>query len=410
MTRQKLQWPIWIAFSIVIASVAYYGKSYLPQLKQDAPPKPSDKHGKSAIAVLAAAATQQDVPVYLTGLGTVTGLHTVTIRSRIDGELVKVNFKEGQMVRAGALLAEIDARAYKVQVQQAEGQLKRDTALLKNAETDLARYRTLLKQDSISAQQTATQESLVKQYQGTVAIDQAMLANATLQLSYTKIIAPISGRLGLRLVDQGNIVHINDVNGLAVISQTQPTSVIFTLPEDALPAVMQQFHAGKQLTVIAFDRSGNKKLAQGNLTAIDNQIDLNTGTVKLKSQFDNTDAALFANQFVNVKMLVNTLHSVVTVPAAAIQNGVSGAFVYVVKDDQTVSVRAVKLGAVDGEQVVIEDGLNADEWVVVDGADKLREGTPIKLINRDAPVPNKLGTIPLLKKDQVQTQRRDHAD
>jgi multidrug efflux system membrane fusion protein len=225
-----------------------------------------------------------------------------------------------------------------------------------------------------------------------------MLANAKLQLSYTKIIAPISGRLGLRLVDQGNIVHVNDANGLAVISQTQPISVIFTLPEDALPAVMQQFHAGKQLTVIAFDRSGNKKLAQGNLTAIDNQIDLNTGTVKLKSQFDNTDAALFANQFVNVKMLVNTLHSVVTVPAAAIQNGASGAFVYVVKDDQTVSVRAVKLGAVDGEQVVIEDGLNADEWVIVDGADKLREGTPIKLINRDAPAPNKLGAIPLLKK------------
>ncbi len=383
MTKQKLQWPIWLALSIVIGSVAYYGRSHFLQPKQNEHTKPSDKQGKGAIAVLAATAIQQDVPVYLAGLGTVTGLHTVTVRSRIDGELVKVAFKEGQMVRAGDLLADIDARAFQVQVMQAEGQLKRDTALLKNAETDLARYKTLLKQDSISAQQTATQESLVKQYQGTVAIDQALLANAKLQLSYTKITAPISGRLGLRLVDQGNIVHANDANGLAVITQIQPISVVFTLPEDALPTVMQQLHAGKQLTVTAFDRSGNKKLAQGKLTAIDNQIDLSTGTVKLKSQFDNADAVLFANQFVNVKMLVDTLQSVVTVPSAAIQNGVQGTFVYVVKDDQTVSVCAVKLGPVDGEQVVIEDGLKADEWVIVDGADKLREGAQIKLINRE---------------------------
>jgi multidrug efflux system membrane fusion protein len=388
VTRQKLAWPIWISLCVIIASGAYYGKSYLPKTKADDNPKHSDKHAKSPVAVLAAVATMQDVPVYLNGLGTANPLNTVVVRSRIDGELVKVAFKEGQMVHAGDLLAEIDARAYKVQVQQAEGQLLHDAALLTNAQADLARYRTLLRQDSISAQQTLTQESLVKQYQGTVAIDQALLNNAKLQLSYTKITAPISGRLGLRLVDQGNMVHANDANGLAVITQTQPINVIFTLPEDALPSVMEQLHDGKQLPVEAYNRNGSQQLAQGRLMAIDNQIDLNTGTVKLKSQFDNTDAALFANQFVNIKMLLDTLHSVVTVPSAALQNGVSGTFVYVAKDDQTVVVRPVKLGSVYGEQVVIEEGLKADELVIIDGADKLRDGAQIKLIKRGLDVSN----------------------
>jgi multidrug efflux system membrane fusion protein len=388
VTRQKLAWPIWISLCVIIASGAYYGKSYLPKTKADDNPKHSDKHAKSPVAVLAAVATMQDVPVYLNGLGTANPLNTVVVRSRIDGELVKVAFKEGQMVHAGDLLAEIDARAYKVQVQQAEGQLLHDAALLTNAQADLARYRTLLRQDSISAQQTLTQESLVKQYQGTVAIDQALLNNAKLQLSYTKITAPISGRLGLRLVDQGNMVHANDANGLAVITQTQPINVIFTLPEDALPSVMEQLHDGKQLPVEAYNRNGSQQLAQGRLMAIDNQIDLNTGTVKLKSQFDNTDAALFANQFVNIKMLLDTLHSVVTVPSAALQNGVSGTFVYVAKDDQTVVVRPVKLGSVYGEQVVIEEGLKADELVIIDGADKLRDGAQIKLIRRGLDVSN----------------------
>jgi membrane fusion protein, multidrug efflux system len=393
--KQKLKWPLAIALGIALLGAAYYGKSYFLQSKQSIPVNPSDKRTKGVIAVVAAPATQQDVPVYLTGLGTVTGLQTVTIRSRIDGELVKIYFKEGQMVRAGTLLADIDARAFKVQVLQAEGQLKRDIALLKNAQTDFTRYKTLLQQDSISAQQTATQESLVKQYQGTVAVDQAVLDNAKLQLSYTQITAPISGRLGLRLIDQGNIIHANDATGLVVITQTQPINVIFTIPEDALPAVMQQRHLNKQLKVEAYDRSGNKKLAQGYLTAIDNQIDINTGTVKLKSQFDNKDGVLFANQFVNVKMLINILNSVITVPAAAIQNGVSGSFVYVVKEDQTVTVRNVKLGAVNGEQVVIETGLTAD---------KLRDGTQVKLINRDMPISNPIE----FQKDQTPTRGLNH--
>lgn len=400
MIKQKLKWPLAIALGIALLGAAYYGKSYFLQSKQSNPVNPSDKRTKGVIAVVAAPATQQDVPVYLTGLGTVTGLQTVTIRSRIDGELVKIYFKEGQMVRAGTLLADIDARAFKVQVLQAEGQLKRDIALLKNAQTDFTRYKTLLQQDSISAQQTATQESLVKQYQGTVAVDQAVLDNAKLQLSYTQITAPISGRLGLRLIDQGNIIHANDATGLVVITQTQPINVIFTIPEDALPAVMQQRQLNKQLKVEAYDRSGNKKLAQGYLTAIDNQIDINTGTVKLKSQFDNKDGVLFANQFVNVKMLINILNSVITVPSAAIQNGISGPFVYVVKEDQSVNVRNVKLGAVNGEQVVIETGLNTDELVIVDGADKLREGAQVKLISRDVPSSNPIE----FQKDQTQTR------
>jgi multidrug efflux system membrane fusion protein len=374
---------IWLTVIALLCALIYFGRVYFAQSEPATHAKKPDKPGRGAIAIVATATTQQDVAVYLNGLGTVTGLRTVTVKSRVDGELLRVAFKEGQMVRAGELLAEIDPRAYQVQLLQVEGQLKRDEALLSNAETDLGRYKTLLAQDSISAQQTLTQASLVKQYQGTVAIDQALLANAKLQLSYTKITAPITGRLGLRLVDQGNMVHANDANGLAIITQVQPIAVVFSLPEDVLPTVMPSLNAGKRLTVEAFDRSGKNRLAQGVLLAVDNQIDISTGTVKLKSQFSNTDGVLFANQFVNVKLRVDTLRSVVTVPAAAIQQGASGTFVYVINADQTVSVRVVQLGPVDGEQVVIQAGLQAKESVVIDGADKLREGSAIKLITRE---------------------------
>lgn len=403
MSRRTGQRLIWPALIILLGSGAYYNRAYFiqPASVADAKhvDKKSDKPGKGATAVVVAAVTQQDVPVYLNGLGTVTGLRTVTVRSRLDGELVGVSFKEGQLVAAGDLLAEIDSRALKVQLLQMEGQLQRDEALLKNAETDWARYKTLLEQDSISAQQTVTQASLVKQYQGTVAIDRALVANAKLQLSYTNITAPITGRLGLRLVDPGNMVRANDTNGLVIITQIQPISVVFSLPEDALPSVMQQLNAGKNLTVDAYDRSGQKKLAQGNLLAVDNQIDLSTGTVKLKSQFANTDAALFANQFVNVKMLVDTLKGVLTVPATALQNGASGSFVYVVKENQTVSVRPVQLGAVDGERVVVQAGLQVGESVVVDGADKLREGGQIKLITHE-PIAGNADALPVAENKQ----------
>ena len=348
---------------------------------------PSGKFTAPEIAVAAQTTTQDDFPVYLTGLGTVTALRTVTVRTRVDGELVRVLFKEGQMVHKGDLLAEIDPRAVQAQLMQAEGQLLRDEALLKNAEIDLARYKTLLAQDSIAAQQTVTQESLVKQYKGTVEIDRGLVANTKLQLSYTQITAPITGRLGLRLIDQGNMVHASDVNGLVVITQIQPITVEFSLPEDTIPLVMKQFRTTQDLSIEAFDRSAQNKLAHGKLLAIDNQIDTSTGTIKLKGQFGNEDGALFSNQFVNIKMKVNTLPSVMIAPVGAIQRGILGTFVYVVKKDQTVSVKQVTIGPVDGEKVAVLNGLEANELIVVDGADKLRENSKVKVIS-SAPPPS----------------------
>jgi len=383
-TKRRFRWQTGITLILLIAVTAYL--VHLLSAKPEEDYKKAGKFTESEIAVAAVAATQGDFPVYLTGLGTVTALRTVTVRSRVDGELIRVAFKEGQMVHAGDLLAEIDPRAFQAQLMQAEGQLLRDEALLKNAQIDLVRYKTLLEQDSIAAQQTITQESLVKQYKGTVAMDRGLVADATLQLSYARITAPISGRLGLRLVDQGNIVHASDANGLAVITQIQPIAVVFTLPEDNLQAVMKQFHSGESLPIEAYDRSGKTRLAEGQLLAVDNQIDTNTGTIKLKGQFANEDGALFSNQFVNIKMLMDTLRSVTIIPTAAIQRGVIGTFVYVVKEDQTVSVRPLTLGPTEGEKAAVLEGLQPDEMVVVDGADKLREGMKVKLITRE-PVP-----------------------
>jgi len=381
-TEGRFRWRTWITIILLLSIAAYFIKLVSPQPEEDY--KNSEKFTDPVVAVAVVAATQGDFPVYLTGLGTVTALRTVTVRSRVDGELIHVAFKEGQMIQAGDLLAEIDPRAFQVQLMQAEGQLLRDQALLNNAQTDLARYKTLLEQDSIAAQQTVTQESLVKQYKGTVAIDRGLVADAKLQLSYARITAPISGRLGLRLVDQGNIVHASDANGIAVITQIQPIAVVFTLPEDDLQAVMKQFRSGKGLTIEAYDRSGKIKLAEGQLLAVDNQIDTSTGTVKLKGQFANEDGALFSNQFVNIKMLMDTLRSVTIIPTAAIQRGTMGTFVYVVKADQTVSLRPLTLGPAEGEKIAVLEGLQPDERVVVDGADKLREGMKVKLITRES--------------------------
>jgi multidrug efflux system membrane fusion protein len=392
------RWRTWLLLVLVAVAAAYYvikpfnsesdGKPDTAKNGEDRRGKDGNKKEKLISSVTAEPVTLADVPVYLSGLGSVTGLRTVTVKSRIDGELLHVHYKEGAIVKEGELLAEIDPRTAQIQLMQAEGQLLRDEALLKNAQLDADRYKTLLAQDSIASQQVATQESLVKQYQGTVTTDKALVANAKLQLSYTKITAPISGRLGLRLVDQGNMIKASDATGLAVITQVQPISVVFTLPEDAVPAVMQQNTQGKTLTVEAFDRGGKNKLATGQLLAIDNQIDTNTGTVKLKSQFANTDNALFVNQFVNVRMLMDTLHSIPTIPSSAVQTGEKGTFVYVLKDDQTVTVRPVKLGTVDGEKVAVLEGLKAQELVVIDGTDKLREGAKAKRVTNnpsDAP-------------------------
>jgi len=378
---RTFRWRVWLLLVLLVASIAAYFfiNPFNSDTAQKTDGKP-DKKGKGTSSVTAEPVILADIPVYLKGLGTVTGLRTVTVKSRVDGELLSVLYKEGAMVKEGDLLAEIDPRNFQIQLMQVEGQLLRDEALLKNAQLDADRYKTLLAQDSIAAQQVATQESLVKQYQGTVATDKAVVANAKLQLSYTKITAPISGRLGLRLVDQGNMIKASDASGLAVITQVQPIAVVFTLPEDALPAVMPSLNTGKPLAVEAFDRSGKNKLATGQLLAVDNQIDPSTGTVKLKSQFTNTDGALFVNQFVNVRMLMNTLHSIPVIPSSTVQTGEKGSFVYVLKDDQTVTVRSVKLGTVQGENVAVMEGLKANELVVIDGTDKLREGAKVKRV------------------------------
>ena len=331
------------------------------------------------VPVVAAAATTGDMDVVMNGLGTVTPLRTVTVRSRVDGELVRVLFEDGQVVKEGQLLAEIDPRAFQVQLEQAQGQLTRDEALLANARLDLERYQTLFKQDSIAKQQVDTQASLVRQYEGALEVDRSQIQNARLQLAYTRITAPVSGRLGLRLVDPGNIVHASDQNGLVVITQLQPVAVLFTIPQDSVPAVLKRMAQGGRIPVEAWDREQKAKLAEGFLAAADNQVDPSTGTVKLKARFTNQDGALFANQFVNVRMTINRLHDVVLIPSAAVQRGAQGLFVYVVQADHTVAERPVTLGPAQGQRASVSEGLKAGEVVVTDGMDRLRPGASVQI-------------------------------
>ncbi len=329
--------------------------------------------------VSTALAEEGEIKHYLQGLGTVVPLTNVTVKSRVDGELVEVLFQEGQSVKQGDVLAKIDARSYEVQLKQAQGQLLKDQALLENALIDLKRYEVLLKQDSVSKQVYDTQQALVHQYQGTVKVDEASIDSAKLNLDYCVIKAPVSGKIGLRLVDKGNMVHASDTTGLAIIAQMHPISATFTLPEDKVPVVLKAFRTNTSLEVEAYDRSDSKMITKGTLASIDNQIDATTGTLKLKALFDNADDMLFPNQFVNIHLLVQTQQKALYVPSAAVQFGSQGSFVYVVNEDKTVSVRRIKVGTAQNGKTVIDEGLNVNDIVVTDGVDKLREGTKVEV-------------------------------
>src|SRR5579862_5865966 len=332
-----------------------------------------------ALPVVVAKARSGPVPIYLNGLGTVTAFYTVTVKSRVDGQLMKVNFQEGDLVKEGQILAEIDPRPFQVQLELAEGSLAHDQALLDNAKLDLARYQTLLDQDAIPKQQLDTQKSLVAQYTGSIKQDQANIDNAKLQLTYAKVLAPITGVVGLRLVDPGNIVHASDANGMVVITQVQPISVLFTIPEDSLPAVIQKLRRGAHLPVDAYNRDNSKKLASGTLVSVDNQIDNTTGTSKLKAVFANTDNALFPQQFVNVHLLVDSLTDQLVVPNVAVQNGQQGTFVYVVDDDSKVHLKPVRVGITTDTSADILSGIADGDRVVIDGTDRLVDGARVRV-------------------------------
>jgi multidrug efflux system membrane fusion protein len=329
------------------------------------------------MSIVPATASSGDIDITLNALGTVTSLSTVTVKSQISGQLVNIDFKEGQEVKNGDPLAEIDSRPYDLALKQAQGQLARDQALLADAKLDLARYKSLAATNAVPKQQYDSQVALVGQYEGMVVSDQAQIDTANLNITYCHIVAPASGRVGLRQVDQGNYVTPDDTNGIVVITLLQPISVIFTLPEDNLPAILSRIHAGATLSATAFDRSATNKLATGTLMTLDNQIDTSTGTVKLRAEFANEADNLFPNQFVNIRLLVDTVHYATVIPTSGVQRGAPGTFVYLVNSDNTVSIRAIELGPANGERQSVRSGLARGDRVVVDGADKLRDGAKI---------------------------------
>jgi len=375
---------IWVVFLLIIAAVTGYAVWHAGD-PASAPKGPGGGGGGGRggglgpVPVVVTKVTRSSVPVYLNGLGNVSPYYTVTVKSRVDGQLMKVGFKEGDLVQEGQVLAEIDPRPYQVQLDMAEATLARDQSLFANARVDLARYQGLVKLNAIPTQQLDTQTALVAQYDATVKQDLATIENAKLQLVYAKVTAPITGVVGLRLVDPGNIVHASDNGGMITITQLQPISALFTIPEDSLPQVAQKVRAGIHLPVDAYNRDSSKKLASGTLLTMDNQIDSTTGTSKLKAVFENKDNLLFPQQLVTISVLVDTLTNQLVVPSVAVQNGQQGTFVYVVDDDSTVHLKTVQVGITTATSADILSGISDGDRVVVDGTDRLVEGAAVRV-------------------------------
>jgi len=369
----RLSRVVWFAVALLLLALLIWAIYPAKQANQ------RGRFNTGAQPVGVARAISGDVNVTLNALGTVTPLATATVRPQVSGMLVKINFTEGQMVKAGDVLAQIDPRPYQAALDQARGQLARDAATLANAKVDLQRYQTLQAQNAIAAQQVATQASLVKSNEGIVVSDQANVETARINLGYTSIVSPVSGRAGIHLVDIGNIVSAGQSAGIVTVTQLTPMSVLFTIPEDNVHAVLEQVNSGATLAVDAYDRSQTTKITSGSLSAVDSVVDPTTGSVKLRAMFDNQDLKLFPSQFVNVRLLVNTLHNQTVVPVAAIQRGADGTFVFVVTPDKTVTQRAVKTGVQDGDKIQILSGVKPGDTVVVDGADRLRDGADVEI-------------------------------
>jgi multidrug efflux system membrane fusion protein len=373
---------IWWVILLVLAGVGYWQwpklKTFLPSGETTGQGTAKGGRGRRGAGgtsqVVAARATKGNIKVFVTGLGAVTPIYTVTVNSRVTGQLMKVQFKEGQIVHQGDLLLEIDPRPYEVQLEQAEGQLIHDQALLKNANLDLDRYKTLMKQDAIPQQQLDTQIALVTQYEGTIKTDQSQIDNAKLNLVYCHITSPITGLVGLRLVDPGNIVQSTSTGGLVVITQLDPISVIFTIAEDQLPPIIAKMRGGQQLMVEAWDRELKNKLAEGKLETIDNQIDQTTGTLKLRAVFANSNGKLYPSQFVNARLLVEQKQNITLLANAGIQRNSQGTYVWLVNPDQTVNVHPITVGTTEGDESEITDGLSPGDTVVTVGVDRLEEG------------------------------------
>jgi multidrug efflux system membrane fusion protein len=381
----------WVALLVTVLAVGLMIGFFAYLRHKQAPAAGSPGRGgqNGPVSVAVATAATGDIQLRIPALGTVTPLATVTVRTQISGVMQRILFTEGQTVHQGETLAQIDPRPYEAALQQMQGNLKRDQALLADAKLDLQRYIGLVKEDSIAQQQLDTQRALVDQYTGTIEADEGQVKTASVNLLFTHIAAPVTGRVGLRQVDQGNYVTPGDANGIVVINQLQPITVIFPIPEDNVPALMRRLHDGGPMAVEAYDRTNSGLLAQGKLLTVDNQIDVTTGTVKLRAQFENADDVLFPNQFVNIQLLQELLHDQIIIPNSAVRrgapNGVVSTFVYVVGSDSTVKVRTVTLGVVDGERVAVTKGLSAGEVVVTEGGDRLRDGAPVLLPSATVP-------------------------